>query len=139
MNFSNDKLIALATNLHLQIEVAKLNGETPQDAAVSKNDITQDLGELKSLISSASKVEREQMKTIILGQTDEMSKVVDHIYIVVTQDVSGVCSSLGMDMEYAKAFVEASREAMITIKGQIEELFNESSDEKPKRQPVLLS
>ena len=139
MNFSNEKLIELATNLHLQIEVAKLNGETPQEAAVSNHDISKDLGELRTLLSGASEVEKEQMKKIILAQTDEMAKAVNHVYIIVTMDVCSACSNLGMDMEYAKAFVQASRDAMIKVKGLIEELFEEPEQEAPKRKPVLLS
>lgn len=137
MNLSKENLQALAMNLHMQIEVAKLNGQDPKTAAVQERDETNSIDAMKAMVSDIPVADRGHIKEIMKNQMKQMTETVNYMYVLVTQDVDGICSGLGMDMEYAKAFMEASREALKEVEADIEAVFDEPV--KTVRKPVLLS
>lgn len=143
MNYTTEQLRKLLTNLHLQIEVAKLNGETPKQAAiVSGQERENSVEEAKKLAAELSNAEKIKIKPFLVAELNSFKQQIDVMIVAVNGDIYGICTSLNMDVDYAKEFLKVSKDAVNDVEKTISELLSVSEDEqevKPKKRPVLLS
>lgn len=143
MNYTTEQLRKLLTNLHLQIEVAKLNGETPKQAAiVSGQERENSVEEAKKLAAELSNAEKIKIKPFLVAELNSFKQQIDVMIVAVNGDIYGICTSLNMDVDYAKEFLKVSKDAVSDVEKTIDELLSVSEDEqevKPKKRPVLLS
>lgn len=141
MNYTSEQLKEVMTNLHLQIEVAKMNGLTPNDAATQNKDAVAVFHELLKTIDELGESEKKSLMVVLNHQVLEITNAFDVVSVAVSQDIYGYVTELKLDIEYAKEFISASREFLKNLIADFEKALmgDKESEVNTEEVPVLLS
>lgn len=141
MNYTSEQLKDVVVNLHLQIEVAKMNGLTPSEAVNQSKDVVAVFDELSKSMCDLSETEKKSLLVLLNQQVLEITNAFDFVLVAINQDVYGYATELKLDIEYAKEFISTSREFLKNLIADFEKTLmgDKESEVNTEEVPVLLS
>lgn len=143
MNYTSEQLKDVMVNLHLQIEVAKMNGLTPNEAVNQSQDVVAVFDELSKSICDLSERDKKSLLVLLNQQVLEITNAFDFVLVAISQDVYGYATELKLDIEYAKELISATRKLLQDLVINFEKTLigdkDKESEVNTEEVPVLLS
>lgn len=140
MNLTNEQISQSVMNIHLQVELHKLSGLSPQEAVNNEYSTVDMIGEIGKVVNTLGMTEIDIVSNQITVDLNSVITALDLAIVIIKTDVNGAATNIKLDVDYAIEYITASKNEMNKRMEAINNLF----DERRKllsnvKKPILLS
>lgn len=140
MNLTNEQISQSVMNIHLQVELHKLSGLSPQEAVTNDYSTVDMVDEIGKIINTLTVEEIHIVSNRITSDLNDVITALDLAIVIINTDVNGAATNIKLDVEYAIEYITASKNEMNKRMEAINNLFDERKNLLSNvKKPILLS